>query len=165
MTHKDITIIAAVASDGAIGRKGDMLWHLREDLRRFKSLTLGNTVVMGRRTFESLPGGALKGRRNIVVTRNSSLAFEGAETAASLESALGMTAPEEKVFIIGGGEIYRRAMPLATELDLTEIDATLPDADTFFPPVPNDFRLAEASETVAATAATPPYRFATYRRK
>lgn len=165
MTQKDITIIAAVASDGAIGIGGDMLWHLRHDLRRFRRLTLGNTVIMGRRTFDSLPGGALKGRRNIVVTRNAALAPLGAETAPGLDAALAMTDADEKVFIIGGGEIYRQAMPLANELALTEIDATLPGADTFFPPVTEDFTLVEASEPVAATDITPPYRFATYRRK
>ena len=165
MTQQEITIIAAVASDGAIGRGGDMLWHIRGDLRRFKALTLGHTVVMGRRTFESLPKGALPGRRNIVVTRNSTLAFDGAETAPGLDAALAMTAPDEKVFIIGGGEIYRQAMPLAAELELTEVDGTIEGADTFFPPVPAEFILAEASETVHADGSVPPYRFATYHRK
>ena len=165
MTQQDITIIAAVASDGAIGRGGDMLWHIRGDLRRFKARTRGHTVVMGRRTFESLPKGALPGRRNIVVTRNNSLSFPGAETASGLEAALAMTAPDEKVFIIGGGEIYRQAMPLAAELDITEIDGTAAGADTFFPSIPAEFELAEASETVPAEGPVPPYRFATYRRK
>ena len=120
---------------------------------------------MGRRTFESLPKGALPGRRNIVVTRNGSLSFPGAETAQGLEAALAMTAPDEKVFIIGGGEIYRQAMPLVAELDLTEIDGTAAGADTFFPSIPAEFELAEASETVPAEGPVPPYRFATYRRK
>lgn len=142
-----------------------MLWHIRGDLRRFKALTLGHTVVMGRRTFESLPKGALPGRRNIVVTRNSALSFPGAETAPGLDAALAMTAPDEKVFIIGGGEIYRLAMPLAAELDLTEVDGTIAGADTFFPEIPAGFILAEASEPVPADGSVPSYRFVTYRRK
>ena len=130
----DITIIAAVAADGAIGREGRLLWHLSDDLRRFKRLTMGKPMVMGRRTFESLPG-ALPGRRNIVVTRNASYRAEGAETAPSLEAALAMCAGAEDVMIIGGAQIYAEAMPLATRMELTRIDATAPDADAHFPSV------------------------------
>lgn len=129
-----ITIIAAVASDGAIGRDGALLFHIREDLRRFKRLTLGRPVVMGRRTFESLPG-ALPGRRNVVVTRNAAYAPAGAETAPSLEAALDMCEGAEEVMIIGGAQIYAQAMEAATNLELTLVDAEAPDADAHFPAV------------------------------
>lgn len=127
-----ITIIAAVGRDGAIGRNGDLAFHLREDMRHFKQLTTGHTVVMGRKTFDSLPKGALPDRRNIVITRNPDFAAAGTERAASLEEALRMAAGEE-IFIIGGGEIYRQALPLADRMEITAVDADTADADTFFP--------------------------------
>ena len=160
-----ISIIAAVTRDGGLGHKGNLLYRISDDMKHFKAVTMGKPIIMGRKTFESFPKGALPGRRNIVVTRNNSLSFPGAETASGLEAALAMTAPDEKVFIIGGGEIYRQAMPLAAELDITEIDGTAAGADTFFPSIPAEFELAEASETVPAEGPVPPYRFATYRRK
>lgn len=110
-----------------------MPFHLAPDLRRFRRLTMGCPVVMGRKTFDSLPGGALPGRRNIVVTRNAALRPEGAETAPSLRQALEMAAGAERVFVIGGGEIYRQALEMAHAIELTEIDADAPGADTFFP--------------------------------
>ena len=129
-----VTIIAAITSDkGAIGRKGDLIYHVSADLKHFKALTTGHTVVMGRRTFDSLPKGALPNRRNIVVTRNAELKPIGAETAGSLEEALAMCEGQE-VFVIGGGEIYRQALGLADRLNLTMVDEPTPvDADTFFP--------------------------------
>ena len=131
-----IRIIAATGRDGAIGRRGDLAFHISADLRRFKTLTTGHTVVMGRRTFESLPKGALPRRRNIVVTRNPAFSAPGAECAPSLEAALAMAAsPQTDTFIIGGGEIYSQSMPLADELLLTEVDAVCPGADTFCPAI------------------------------
>lgn len=127
-----VNIIVAATLDGAIGLEGDMLYYIGPDLKRFKELTTGNTIIMGRKTFESLPKGALPDRRNIVVTRQSTFAAPGAETAASLEDALAMAAGQE-IFIIGGESIYRQAMPLADRLYLTEINIRRPDADTFFP--------------------------------
>lgn len=127
-----VTIIAAVGRDRAIGRNGDLVFYVREDLRHFKALTTGNTVVMGRKTFESLPKGALPNRRNIVITRQADFAAPGTERASSLEEALAMSSGEE-VFIIGGGEIYRQAIGVADRLELTYIDADTPDADTYFP--------------------------------
>lgn len=130
-----ITIIAALGRDRAIGRNGDLAFHIREDLRHFKALTTGHTVVMGRKTFDSLPKGALPDRRNIVITRNAAFSAPGAERAASLDEAIAMAAGEE-IFIIGGGEIYRQAIGMADRLELTLIDADSPDADTFFPEYP-----------------------------
>ena len=130
-----ISIIVAVTDGGAIGRRGDMIYHIGGDLRHFKKLTMGHPVIMGRKTFESLPNGALPGRRNIVITCAKDAVFTGAETAASLDEALQMTAGTDP-FIIGGAQIYAQAMPLATDLFITEINAPAPhDADTFFPEV------------------------------
>lgn len=153
----EIIIIAAVCANGAIGRNGDLLYYIPADLRRFKSLTMGYPIVMGRKTFESFPNGPLPGRRNIVISRNPDYAPAGAEVYASPQEALEACGDAERVFIIGGGEIYRRFMPLATKLMLTEIDAAPADADTFFPP--HAMSLAEASDWYDAE---PPYRFVTY---
>ncbi|MCM1111242.1 MAG: dihydrofolate reductase [Clostridium sp.] len=130
-----VTIVVAVTRNGAIGRGGDMLFHIPDDLRHFRRITMGHPVVMGRKTFESLPGGALPGRRNIVITRDPSRRFEGAETADSLFEALTLCADEPEIMIIGGGEIYREAIAVADRIELTLIDAEVDDADTFFPEV------------------------------
>lgn len=133
----NISIIVAVTRDNAIGRHGDMLYHISADLRRFKALTMGHPLVMGRKTFESLPGGALPGRRNIVVTRNASFSAPGAESFPTLEAALEACGDEE-IMVIGGGEIYRQTMPLAGRLLLTRIDTDSPDADTHFPAISSE---------------------------
>jgi len=161
-----IIIIAAVSSNLAIGTGGDMPFHISADLRRFKSLTMGFPLIMGRRTFESFPGGALPGRRNIVVTRNPSYTAADIETAPGLDKALEMAADAEKVFIIGGGQIYRQALPLADELDLTEIDSEVVGADTFFP----DYRPEEWLQTARGEILTDPrsgaaFRFCRYERR
>ncbi len=119
-----ITIIVAATRDMAIGRGGDLLYHISDDLKRFKSLTMGWPIIMGRKTFESFPKGALPGRRNIVVTRNAGYTAPGVETASSLDEALAMCEGTENVFIIG-----------ADRLELTLIDAVCDDADTRFPSV------------------------------
>lgn len=145
----EIRIIAALTRNGAIGRRGDLLFHIPADLRHFKQLTLGHPIVMGRKTFESFPKGPLPGRRNIVITRNTDYIRDGIETAPSLEAAIALAEGCEKIYVIGGGEIYRQALPLATHLDLTEIDATTPDADTFFPPIDPEEWAIETTEDPA----------------
>jgi dihydrofolate reductase len=125
-----VTIVVAVGSGGVIGADGRMPWHLPEDLRHFRALTLGHTVVMGRRTFESI-GRPLDGRRNIVLTRQPEWHHEGVETARSLEEALALS---DDVFVIGGGEVYREAMPLADRIYLTRVEGTWV-GDTFFPTI------------------------------
>lgn len=156
---REVSIIAIVARDGAIGRGGDQPFHIADDFRRFKALTLGHPVVMGRRTFEALPKGALPGRRNIVVTRRPAWTAPGVETASSVEDAIAMCGDAEP-FIIGGGEVYRRALPLATRLYITEVDADVPDADTFFPHVdPELFPLAETSSSAVDPRSGASYRF------
>ena len=127
-------IVAAVAANGVIGTKGKLPWRLPEDLQHFKMVTLGHPVIMGRRTWESL-GKALPGRENIVVTRSRGYEAPGAAVASSLDAALALCAGEPVVFVIGGGEIYAAALPLAAGLVLTEIhkdyegDARFPDYD------------------------------------
>ena len=160
-----VTIIAAVARDRAIGIGGDMPFHISTDLRRFKALTMGHPLVMGRRTFDSLPGGALPGRRNIVITRQSDWSAPDAETAHSLDEALATCDDGDEVMIIGGGEIYASALPRVTRLLLTEIDASVPEADTYFP----DLDLTGWQETEVSPYTTDPrsgisYRFRELRR-
>ncbi len=160
-----IHIIVAAGRDGAIGRTGGMIWHLREDLRRFRRLTMGHPIIMGRKTWMSLPKGALPGRRNIVVSRAPLFTAPGADVFASLADALRATVTDPLVFIIGGGEIYRQMMPLADTIHLTRIDADCPDADTFFPlPDEREWELAEASEAYANDDGIQ-YRFETWVRR
>ena len=167
-----VTIIVAVCgAERAIGRGGDMLFHLRDDLRHFKALTTGHPVVMGRKTYESLPRRPLPGRLNVVITRNGEYALpEGAVRCASLEEALATAAHAEggeETFVIGGGEIYRAAMSVADRLVLTEIPADAPaDADTFFPEISaEEWTDADATETVCDSATGVPFRVVTYRRR
>lgn len=132
---RNLSIIAAIDRNNAIGRNGQLLCHLPADLKHFKELTSGHTIIMGRVTFDSLPKGALPNRRNIVVTRNPNFKAEGVETALSVEDALWMSRDDSEVFVIGGGQIYRETLPLSTHLYLTRIDASFSDADTFFPEI------------------------------
>ncbi len=129
-----ICIIAALAPNGAIGFHGRLPWNIPEDLHHFKLLTLGHTVIMGRRTFQSLPCGALPRRRNIVVS--GTMPSQGdALVAPNLQEALAMCRHEDRVWIIGGESIYREALPQADELYLTRVETTPPQADAFFPEV------------------------------
>lgn len=129
-----IRLIVAIDRHGAIGRGGDLLYRIREDLRRFKAMTMGNVLVMGRRTFESLPNGALPGRRNIVLTGKADYSAPGIETAPDIGTALRMASEGPgDTFIIGGSTVYRAALPYADVLHLTVIDRETPEADTFFP--------------------------------
>ncbi len=129
----ETAVIVAMGRDRAIGRDGDMPWHIPADLKRFKALTMGHPVIMGRRTWHSLPKGALPGRRNIVVTTDGGFRPEGAETASSPEEALALCAGDPMPFVIGGGRIYKAMLPFATRLYLTLVDAEFHDADTWFP--------------------------------
>ena len=131
-----ISLVAAVAHDGVIGRDNSIPWRIPADIARFKEVTMGHPVVMGRRTWDSIPNRfrPLPGRRNIVVTRNPRWYGYGAERAGSLEEALLLAGDASDVFVIGGAEIYAAALPFADELQLTEIDAEI-DGDTVFPPI------------------------------
>ena len=122
-----ITLIVAIDEARAIGRGGKLPWRLPDDLKRFKALTLGKTVLMGRKTFESI-GRPLPQRRNLVLTRDSSFAATGLEVVHNLQDAL-----EDDLVVIGGGEIYALTLPIATTLELTLVQTVIPDADAFFP--------------------------------
>lgn len=127
---KRITLVAAMGRNRAIGVDGRMPWHLPGELQHFKAVTLGKPIVMGRKTWESI-GRPLPGRQNIVVSRNQDYLAEGAECCGSLEAALAIARGDE-VMVIGGGELYRRAMPMADRMVLTRVDCA-PEADTYFP--------------------------------
>jgi dihydrofolate reductase len=129
-----VSLVAAVARGGVIGRENAIPWRIPEDLARFRELTMGHPVVMGRKTWDSLPERfrPLPGRRNVVVTRNSDWRGDGAESAGSLAEALRLLDGSERVFVIGGGQLYAEALPLADELVLTEIEADI-EGDTWFP--------------------------------
>lgn len=134
-----ISIIVAIAENNAIGLNNKLIYWLPNDLKRFKQLTTGNTIIMGRKTFESLPKGALPNRRNIVLTRNAEAEkFQGAECFRSLEDAFKTCAEGSEVYIIGGASVYEEALKLADRLCLTLVHDTPSEADTFFPIINND---------------------------
>lgn len=144
MTRRDggipaIVLVAAVDRRLAIGRGNAMPWHLPDDFRHFKALTLGKPVVMGRKTAESL-GRALPGRRNLVLTRSGRVPFQGMEAVASLEEAQALAAADgaDALCVIGGGEVYALALPRASRLHLTHVDTVVEGADAFFPEVDPD---------------------------
>ncbi|MFT3665894.1 dihydrofolate reductase [Piscinibacter sp.] len=160
-----LALIAAVARNGVIGRGGELVWHESEDQKHFRRVTLGCPVIMGRKTWDSLPPRfrPLPGRRNLVVTRNAGWHAEGAERAGSLDAALALAAGADKVFVMGGAELYALALPQADELVLTEIDADF-DGDTHFPDWPREqFRLAACEPRVSAAGIG--YRFCRYERR
>jgi dihydrofolate reductase len=159
-----IALVAAVARGGVIGRDGTIPWRISEDARRFREVTIGHPVVMGRRTWESLPDRfrPLPGRRNVVVTRNPDWRADGAERAGSLEEALRLLEGSELVSLIGGAELYAEALPVADELLLTEIDLEV-EGDTFFP----DWKRAEFDEVSREEHVSEdgiPFTFVTYER-
>ena len=127
-----INIIAAVAENRAIGFENKLVYWLPNDLKRFKTLTTGHTIIMGRKTFDSLPKGALPNRRNVVISR-SVKELPGCDVYGSLDEAMQHCTPDEDIYIIGGASVYEQAMPLADRLCLTEIAATPAEADVFFP--------------------------------
>lgn len=127
-----LSLLAALDRDYAIGKGNALPWHLPDDLKRFKALTLGKPVLMGRKTAESL-GRALPGRRNLVLTRHGRVPFDGMEAVASLARALEAVADAAEVCVIGGGEIFAETLPLAARLHLTWVDTVVEDADAFFP--------------------------------
>jgi dihydrofolate reductase len=159
-----LTLIASVARNGAIGKDNQLLWRLPEDMRRFKALTTGHAVLMGRKTWESLPlkFRPLPGRLNIVVSRNKDYRLSDATVARSLDEAI-VAAGAGQVFVIGGAEIYNQALVLADRLELTEVNDA-PTGDTFFPTVDKRLWKETARESHPATATTPAYAFVTYER-
>jgi dihydrofolate reductase len=164
--NRDIVLIYARAANGVIGKDGDLPWRLPADLRHFKALTLGEgggglPMIMGRKTFESLPG-LLPGRRHIVLTRDAGWAAHGGETAATIDEALAL-AGSRTVAIIGGAAVFEAFLPRATRVELTQIHADYA-GDTFVPPLGPQW-VETAREDHAAAGEYPAFSFLTYRRK
>lgn len=160
-----LTIIAAVANNGALGKDNDLIWHLPADLRRFKKITLGHYLIMGRKTFESLPG-ALPKRTTIVISRNKDFKPEGCLVTQSLEEAIELAKKhDEHPYILGGGEIYRQALPYADFLDLTHVHHDF-EADTFFPEIdPDQWEEIGREDHPADEKHRYPFSFVQYKRK
>ena len=167
-----ISIIAAVARNRAIGYKNKLIYWLPNDLKRFKMLTTGHTIIMGRNTFLSLPKGALPNRRNIVLSRSfgseklkvKSEKFPGCDVYPSLEEALEHCTPDEDIYIIGGASVYRQALKIADRLCLTEIDDTPAEADTFFPPYDEGWQEENREDHPVDDRHDFPYSFVDYVR-
>ena len=161
-----ISIIVAIAENYAIGKKGDLLCHMPADLKHFKEITSGKTVLMGERTFFSLPKHPLPNRRNIVLTDVPGKTFEGAESVYSLDELCAKVNPNEKAFVIGGGMVYRQMMPLADKLYITHIHHSWADADTFFPEIDPAIWEQTSAERHEADDKNPyAYTFCTYNRR
>ncbi len=156
-----LTVIAAVARNGVIGIENRLPFRLPEDLKRFKALTMGHAIIMGRKTWESLPR-ALPGRHNIVITRQTNYLAAGASVVNSLEAALALVGGAA-AFVIGGAEIYALAMPQATQLELTEVAAEVA-GDVHFPRVQRDLWQEQKRESHTDTVSNLAYDFVTYRR-
>lgn len=131
-----ITIIAAVGKNNELGKEKKLVWHLPDDFKRFKKLTTGHHIIMGRKTFESFPK-PLPNRTHIVISRNADFKKEGIIVVHSMEEALQIANNDPQPFVIGGGEIYRMGLPVSDVIELTRIDGSF-KADTFFPPIPSD---------------------------
>jgi len=158
-----LSLIVAVAQNGVIGINNTLPWRLPEDLKRFKALTSGHPIIMGRKTFESL-GRPLPNRRNIVISRNPDCVFAGAEVFASIEDAIAACKDAEKAFVIGGGEIYRQALALVDELQITEVDLA-PEGDAFFPAIDMSIWREAAREAQVDAASGVHYAFVTYQKR
>ena len=165
----EIVIIAAVAQNRVIGKDNQLLWHLPEDMAHFKAMTSGRPVIMGRKTWESLPPRfrPLPGRRNIVISRQPDYAAPGAELADSLENALARLSTVEAehgpVFVIGGEQIYRQALTLADRLEITEVELA-PEGDAWFPEISTvDWEIQQ--KTPVDRSSPPACHFVTYRRR
>ena len=162
-----MSIIVAQAENRAIGLDGDMPWHLSGDLKRFKALTMGHPVVMGRRTWESLPKRPLAGRRNIVFSQSEGFAPEGAEVVRSINDLFALLRDcDDEVFIIGGGRIYNMLMPWVNRLYVTWVHREFPDADTFFPVIDlSEFTLVHQTERMTDEKIGLLFSYAEYDRK
>jgi len=158
-----VSLVVAMARNGVIGKDGGLPWHLPDDLKHFKRLTLDHTVIMGRKTFEEIRR-PLANRRNVVISRNPDFRPSGVTVVPSLAEALALGATEDEVFVIGGGEIYRQALPLADRLDLTVVHADV-DGDTTFPPFDvNGWVLESEEDHPADPRHAWPFSFRAYRR-
>ncbi len=162
---KTIKAIVAVDENGAIGRQGDLLCHLPADMRHFKEMTMGHSIVMGRKTFESFPRRPLPGRQNLVITRSAGWQYPGVTVAHSLEQAIAL-AETDTVFIIGGAQIYEQALPVVDVLHLTLIHARWASADVYFPALdPNQWQEVERQHHTSDHRNAYEYDFITLKRR
>jgi dihydrofolate reductase len=159
-----ISIIVAVSEDWGIGKDNELLWHIPEDLKRFKKLTFGNTVIMGKKTWESLPRRPLSGRKNIVLTDDPKECIDYSVTAYSIEDALSKCEKGEEIFVIGGGSVYRQFMPIAERLYITHVHSSAP-ADVYFPEIdPEIWEVVVKEEFKATENDNIPYTYIIYER-
>ncbi len=167
-----ISIISAIGNNNEIGRKNDLLWNMPADMKHFRETTSGHTVVMGQRTFESLgvgadgtPGKPLPNRRNIVITLDQTFKREGVEVVHSVEELLRLIkAIDEEVFVIGGGQIYKLMIKHADRLYITHVNASFPDADTFFPEIDSSWKQVSREEHPRDEKNAYPYAFSIYEK-
>lgn len=159
---KDITLIAAVSENHALGKDNQLIWYIPEDLKRFKRLTQGHAVIMGRKTFESIPK-ALPNRKNIILTHNPNYTAEGVVVVHTIEDALKAAADDPQPFVIGGGEIYKLFLPIAQTIELTRVHASF-EADAFFPNLnPNQWKVVQEENYLASEDQPYAYSYITYK--
>jgi dihydrofolate reductase len=160
-----ISIIVAIAKNNAIGKNNQLLWHISEDLKRFKRLTSGHKVIMGRNTLLSLPRYPLPNRTNIVITDQPEESFDGCIMVRSIDEAAKLCQGHEECFVMGGASIYRQFLPLADKLCITQVDKDF-DGDTFFPTIdPKVWKLTDESEPVTMDDGSFSYHFQTWVRR
>ncbi|MCX6326018.1 MAG: dihydrofolate reductase [Bacteroidia bacterium] len=160
-----ISIIVAVSEDMGIGKDNELLWHISEDLKRFKKLTFGNTIVMGKKTWESLPRKPLPGRKNIVLTDISGECIDYSITAYSIEDALSKCEKGEEIFVIGGGSVYRQFLSIADRLYITHVHRKAP-ADVFFPEIDSGiWEVNKKEDFNAGGNDSIPYTYIIYERR
>lgn len=161
----NISIIVAIAQNNAIGKDNDLIWHISDDLKRFKALTSGHTVIMGRNTWNSLPRRPLPKRRNIVLTHDVTFAEEGAEVAHSLQQVLDMVRDEEEAFIMGGAAVYRQFLPFVNHIYVTWVWQDF-DADVYFPVIDMSvFAKVSESEVFVDAESSLRFSYADYQRR
>ena len=160
---KEITLIAAVSENNVLGKNNKLIWHISDDLKRFKKFTLGHSVIMGRKTFESMPK-ALPNRKNIVLTKNKNFIAKGALIANTLEESLKLSGKDLKPFIIGGGEIYTLFLPIADKIELTRVHETF-EGDAFFPEIDlNKWELFWKEKHFSSSDKIYDYSYLTYKK-
>ena len=160
-----LTIIVAAAQNLAIGKDNDLLWHISDDLKRFKSLTSGHPVIMGRRTFDSLPKKPLPKRRNIVLTHDPDFSFLGVEVCHSFQEIMQIVRSDDEFFVMGGASLYEMFMPFADRLYVTWVYADF-DADVYFPPIDDTlFLLTDITRRQTDPETGLQYAYAEYRRR
>ena len=162
---KEIGIVVIIDENNGIGKDGDLLCHLPNDLKHFKQITTGQSIIMGRKTFESLPKGALPNRINIVITSDNKENYPGCIVARSVDEAILLSEEQEKVYIVGGGKIYNSTLHLANKLYLTRIHHIFDEAETFFPEIDFDnWKLVEEEKHKADEKHLYDYSFQTYQK-